>query len=90
MMYNETGTGQRSIGQTLKYLIAILPLYVSSAIFKAGSIAIFFIFFGGFAYVGLGVIFVGLLLITLRMQFSIGDGVILALSNLTVVNYFIS
>ena len=46
MLYNETFTGKRSISQTVMYVLAILPLYVSSVIFKTGSIAIFFMSFG--------------------------------------------
>ena len=46
ILYNETGTGIRSISQTVMYVLAILPLYVSSVIFKTGSTAIFFMSFG--------------------------------------------
>ena len=87
MMYNETGNGKRSFSQTMKYLLAILPLYISSVIFKTGSISLFTIFFGFYTTVGLGVIFLVLLLITKKMGFCTSDGIVLALTNLTVVSF---
>ena len=86
MMYNENGTGKRSISQTIKYLLAILPLYISSVVFKAGSISIFFMFFGFYAIVGLGMIWLVLLFVTFNMGFTLSDGMILSLTNLTVVS----
>ena len=88
MLYNETGTGKRSISQTVMYVLAILPLYVSSVIFKTGSIAIFFMFFGFYAIFGLAVIWLVLLFVTLKMGFSLSDGPILSLTNLLVVSTF--
>ena len=88
MLYNETGTGKRSISQTVMYVLAILPLYVSSVIFKTGSIAIFFMFFGFYAIFGLAVIWLVLLFVTLKMGFSLSDGPILSLTNLLVVSIF--
>ena len=85
MMYNQRGTGTRSFRQTIKYLIAILPLYISSVAFKAGSIAIFCMFMGFYAMVGLGLMSLALLFITFKMGFSLSDGIILSLTNLTVV-----
>ena len=86
MMYNETGTGNRTIGQTAKYLLAILPLYASSVIFKAGSIALFCIFLGFYTAVVITILFLVLLLITQRMGFNFSDGLILSLMNLIVVS----
>ena len=85
MMYNQSGTGTRSFRQTIKYLIAILPLYISSVAFKAGSIAIFCMFMGFYAIGVLGLIFLVLRFITYKMGFSSSDGIILSLTNLTVV-----
>ena len=86
MMYNETGTGNRTFGQTSKYLLAILPLYATSAVFKAGSIALFCIFFGFYTSVLILLLFLVLLLITHRMGFNFSDGLILSLTNLIVVS----
>ena len=88
MMYNSSGTGigNRSFSQTVKYLLAISPLYVSSVIFKAGSIATFFVNEPTGATVGLSLYFFALLLITLKVfKFRPVDGIVLSLTNLTVV-----
>ena len=89
MMYNSTGTGigKRSFSQTAKYLLAIMPLYVSSVIFKAGSIATFFVNWPIGSAVGLCLYFLVLLLITLKVfKFRPVDGIVLSLTNLTVVS----
>ena len=89
MMYNSTGTGigKRTFSQTVKYLLAVLPLYVSSVIFKAGSIVTFFVNWPIGSAVGLSLYFLVLLLIPLKVfKFRPVDGIVLSLTNLTVVS----
>ena len=47
LMYNSTGVDrmERPLRTTAKYLVAVLPLYVTSAIFKVNTITIIFVFY---------------------------------------------
>ena len=47
LMYNSTGVDrmERPLRTTAKYLVAVLPLYVTSAIFKVNTITMIFVFY---------------------------------------------
>ena len=73
---------------TWKKKVSLVPLHLTSAIFKVGSITVFFLFFGLKTCGALLVIAIVLLLVTQKLGFDFGDGVVLALTNMTVVSKY--
>ena len=89
LMYNRA-TEERKLFSinTLKYVLAVLPLYLTSIVFKVGSISLFCMFFGiGTLVILLPLVFT-FFVIASTMGFSIRDSVILSFMNLSVVSLF--
>ena len=70
---------------TLMQCLSLVPLYMTSAIFKVGTITVFFLFFSFYTFGCLLSTAITLLVVTQIMGFDFGDGMILALSNLIMV-----
>ena len=104
LMYNSTEVDRRRhkrpLMKTAKYLLAVLPLYVTSAIFKVsivsinlifviiskvGSMSIFAMYFGIWTGLMLGPLTIVFFVVTRKLGFDITNGVILSLTNLSVV-----
>ena len=87
LMYNRATEGRKLFSiNTLKYVLAVLPLYLTSIVFKVGSISLFCMFFGPWTPVILLPLAFTFFVIASTMGFNIRDSVILSLMNLSVVS----
>ena len=90
LMYNSATEARKLFSaSTLTYVLAVLPLYLSSIVFKVGSISVFCMFFGWWTLFILLPLAFTFFVITSAMKFTMRDGVVLSLMNLFVVSFLL-